>query len=85
MDGAAWILLGGGALLLTGLLIFVLRRRRTPSDGPDEAMRRARQAIRESGHAQRRQHRGSLRGKGYGGDDGRAYDAGFTSGSDGAP
>ncbi|MET7670576.1 hypothetical protein, partial [Micromonospora luteifusca] len=29
---------------------------------------------------QRRQHRGSLRGKGYGGNDGRAYDAGFTSG-----
>ncbi|WCN83562.1 hypothetical protein [Micromonospora sp. LH3U1] len=85
MDGRLWILVGAAALLVTALLVFVLRRRRIPASGPDETMRRARQAIRESGHHQRRLRRGSLRGKGYGGDDGQASNAGVTSDSGGMP
>ncbi|MET8085538.1 hypothetical protein [Micromonospora sp. NPDC005237] len=87
MDGRTWLLAGAvAAPLLAVLPVFALRRRRrTRADGPEETMRRARQAIRASGHEQRRQRRGSLRGKGYGGDDNRAYDSGVASDSGGMP
>ncbi|MFG2046934.1 hypothetical protein ACGFIW_05845 [Micromonospora sp. NPDC048935] len=83
MDGRAWILVGAVVLLLTALLVFA-GRRRAPA-GADETMRRARQAIRQSGHRQRRQRRGTMRGKGYGGDDNQAYNSGISSDSGGGP
>ncbi|MEV4825276.1 hypothetical protein [Micromonospora sp. NPDC049274] len=87
MDGRAWILAGTVTVLLLAALSVVARRRRhrARADGPAETMRRARQAIRASGHDQRRQRRGSLRGKGYGGDDNQASSSGVASDSGGMP
>ncbi|MCF0095574.1 hypothetical protein B0E54_04435 [Micromonospora sp. MH99] len=87
MDGRTWLLTGAAAAVVLAVLALfaLLRRRRARTDGPDETMRRARQAIRASGHEQRRQRRGSLRGKGYGGDDNQAYNSGVASDSGGTP
>ncbi|MET8041079.1 hypothetical protein ABZU25_09440 [Micromonospora sp. NPDC005215] len=88
MDGRAWVLVGVVVLLLAALLLATLlvfaRRRRAPA-GTDETMRRARQAIQASGHRQRRQRRGTMRGKGYGGNDNQAYNSGIASDSGGEP
>jgi hypothetical protein len=48
-------------------------------------MEAARRAIRQSSDDQQLRGRGKIRGQGYGGDDNRAYDAGFTSDSGGMP
>ncbi|WP_433317912.1 hypothetical protein ACQP0U_10420 [Micromonospora sp. CA-269861] len=85
MNGPMWILVGAAVVLPATLLVLARRRRRIRAIGADETMRRARQAIRESGHQQHRQRRGSLRGKGYGGNEGQASDAGVTSDSGGMP
>ncbi|MEU5783068.1 hypothetical protein [Micromonospora lupini] len=87
MDGRVWILaVATAALLLAALLVLALRRRRrTRAHGPEETMRRARQAIRASGHEQRRQRRGNLRGEGYGGNDNQASSSGVASDSGGMP
>ncbi|MEU7610108.1 hypothetical protein [Micromonospora sp. NPDC049204] len=89
MDGRVWIPVGVAALLLAVLLVAALlvgarRSRRAPA-GADETMRRARQAIAASGHRQRRQRRGTMRGKGYGGNDSQAYNSGHASDSGGGP
>jgi hypothetical protein len=65
--------------------LVLLRRRRPADDGPDAAMRAARQAIRGSRQDERRRRHGTMRGKGYGGNDGQATDAGVTSESGGMP
>ncbi|MGS2619093.1 hypothetical protein ACVCAH_31880 [Micromonospora sp. LZ34] len=87
MGATAWILVGvvaGTSAVAVALVLLRWRRRATA--GPDAAMQMARWAIRQNRRAQqRRRSRVNIRGKGYGGSDGQAIDAGVASDSGGAP
>ncbi|MFY1584702.1 hypothetical protein ACN267_09375 [Micromonospora sp. WMMD734] len=91
MRDTSWITMFAAALFLVALALSALFLRRRITMGrkgrPDDTdvMRTARHAIHESAGDRRRRERGSLRGKGYGGNNARAYDAGFTSDTGGMP
>ncbi|MFI5925427.1 hypothetical protein ACIA3K_05530 [Micromonospora sp. NPDC051543] len=84
----ARILLPLFLVLVLALVVFVaLRRRRrvARSDDRQAGLDSARKAIRQSARETRKRRRGSLRGKGGGGDQNLASDAGVTSDSGGMP
>ncbi|MFI6266439.1 hypothetical protein [Micromonospora sp. NPDC051006] len=86
MDAYLWLATGAALALAAGVVMLAVRRRRRRARaGRDETLRIARQAIRQSRRDVGRRSRGSTRGKGYGGNDGLATDAGVTSESGGAP
>ncbi|MFG1779292.1 hypothetical protein ACGFIG_23060 [Micromonospora sp. NPDC049048] len=70
MDATGWIPVGivVAAVAVTLVVLPLRRRRASPPDGRDAALRAARKAIRESRRDGRRRGRGSIRGEGYGGD-----------------
>ncbi|MEU8300193.1 hypothetical protein AB0C04_23300 [Micromonospora sp. NPDC048909] len=88
MDTSLWLAIGAPLALAAVVVVTMLvarRRRRRARAGREETLRIARQAIRQSRRDVGRRSRGSTRGKGYGGNDGLATDAGVTSESGGAP
>jgi hypothetical protein len=84
-EGASIFVASLAAILLVMALLAVFLRRRGNVDGSDRTLRAARRAIRQSGRDQRRRNKGSIRGKGYGGDDNQGYNAGVSSDSGGMP
>jgi hypothetical protein len=66
-------------------VVVVIRRRRLSSDDPEAVLRAARRAIAESARDQRQRSKGTIRGKGQGGDGNLAIDSGLGSDSGGAP
>ncbi|WP_329108787.1 hypothetical protein OG792_09120 [Micromonospora sp. NBC_01699] len=66
----------------TGSVVILLRRRNS-GGGPDQAMRAARRAIRQSARDRRQRTHGSLRGKGQGGIESQAFSEAPTSDSGG--
>ncbi|MER7442095.1 hypothetical protein [Micromonospora avicenniae] len=86
MDAYLWLAAVASAVALTVLVVVVLRRRRRPASvGREAALQVARQAIRQSRRDQHSRSRGTIRGKGYGGDDSQAGSAGVSSDSGGMP
>jgi hypothetical protein len=74
-------------VLALGVVVALRHRRRasTVADSRQRELSTARKAIRQSARESRRRRRGSLRGKGFGGSEGQALDAGVTSESGGMP
>ncbi|MFE9654935.1 hypothetical protein [Micromonospora sp. NPDC006431] len=83
----AWLALPLLVVLVLVVVVVLRRRRRASSlaDSRQMKLATARKAIRQSARESRRHRRGSLRGKGGGGDEGQALDAGVTSESGGMP
>lgn len=88
--------MAGNRLALLALLLLVVcasvvvvavrrRRRAARLDDRQAGLDSARKAIRQSARETRKRRRGSLRGKGGGGDQNLASDAGSTSDSGGTP
>ncbi|MFC7548742.1 hypothetical protein [Plantactinospora sp. GCM10030261] len=80
MNSGAWFIVGSLVailLVLAGLALFL--RQRANADRSDRTLRAARRAIRQSGRDKRHRDRGSIRGKGYGGDDSQGFNAGVSS------
>lgn len=87
MNSGAWIAVGAALIcMIIGAGVFVvLRRRNRASDDPDAVLRAARRAIQESARDRRQRSKGSMRGKGQGGDPNLAIDSGIASDSGGTP
>ncbi|RKN16079.1 hypothetical protein D7147_23565 [Micromonospora musae] len=86
VDGNLWLAGTAVALVLAIFVVVVVRRRRRPTPaGREAALQLARQAIRQSRRDQHVRARGTLRGKGYGGDDSQATSAAVSSESSGTP
>jgi hypothetical protein len=83
MGDVTWVVVVGAAVIFLALGFVVLRRR--SNVGRPAAMRAARRAIRQSASDHRRRGRGSIRGRGFGGDDNQGYNAGVTSDGGGVP
>jgi hypothetical protein len=82
----AWLALPLVVLVL-GVVVALRHRRRASSlaDSRQIELSTARKAIRQSARESRRRRRGSLRGQGFGGNEGQALNAGVTSASGGMP
>ncbi|MEU0552276.1 hypothetical protein [Micromonospora sp. NPDC005979] len=88
MAGFRAALLALSLLVVLALVVVVaLRRRRRVArmDGRQAGLDSARKAIRQSARETRTRRRGSLRGKGGGGDQNLTFDAASTSDSGGTP
>jgi hypothetical protein len=86
MGDVTWMVVVGAAVILLTLGFVVRLLRRRSNIGRPAAMRAARRAIRQSARDHRRRGRGSIRGRGFGGNDSQGYNAGVMSdGGGGVP
>ncbi|SCL35190.1 hypothetical protein GA0074692_4028 [Micromonospora pallida] len=80
MDNSIWLVMGGiFALAALVMALLVIRRSRRKDPSPEQQALEARAAIRQLAKNSRRAQKGTIRGKGGGGDTKTAYDAAFGS------